>query len=121
MGDTALSAKEMWLVAPIPVLTTSLPCTHTGGDGSLVWSLLGVLSQVVVTVPKHPMPKAHLGPPSLGRDEDGDRQGSCAISCHGLSSYHCKKIPVPGRCHFPANMWQASCVREGDKCAASVL
>lgn len=47
MDDTRGFGQGDWLVAPIPVLTTSLPCTHTVGDGSLAWSLLGVLSQVV--------------------------------------------------------------------------
>jgi len=69
-------------------------------------------------LPKHLLPCAKakpsttLGPAaphSPHRDEDGDGQGSRAAAC----CRHYKKIPVPGRCHFPANTRPDSCVEKG--------
>lgn len=74
------------------------------------------------SLPKHLLPcavtepSATLGSPILhspDRDEDRDRQGSRAASRRRLPR---RKIPVSGRCHFPANTRQDSCVEEGGMC-----
>lgn len=66
-----------------------------------------------------PMPRPSQAPQP---DEDGDR--SALLHCCPITSASCcccKKIAAPGRCHFPANTRQDSCVKEGDGCVCLVL